>query len=153
MSSSLWKELQPPAIAAVLDESLLGKEQIGRFGVLSQQYYYCINCIAPIKMWAESANTLSQHRLCSSLFAKWYTHTCSSCGLFYTDSDLWWAAAGNPPATDVSPSVGLFVWPRAAVKTHHGRKDRKVMQLWWILPPWRNGNLHSLPLVVKTVTS
>lgn len=35
-------------------------------------------------------------------------------------------------------------------RTHHGLEDRKVMQWWWILPPWRNGNLHSLPDVVKT---
>lgn len=36
MSSLLWKKLQPPAIAAVLDESLLGKEQLS-------QLAYCLN--------------------------------------------------------------------------------------------------------------
>lgn len=35
------------------------------------------------------------------------------------------------------------------IRTHHGLDDSTVMQSWWILPPWRNGNLHSLPDVVR----
>lgn len=44
-------------------------------------------------------------------------------------------------------------WDVLARRTHHGLDDRMVMQWWWILPPRRNGNLHSLPPVVRTWNS
>ena len=34
--------------------------------------------------------------------------------------------------------------------THQGLDDRTVMHWWWIIPPWRNGKAHSLPVVVST---
>lgn len=34
--------------------------------------------------------------------------------------------------------------------THHGLEPEVVMQRWWSHPPWRKGNLHSWPDVVRT---